>query len=53
MVIRRIKNYETMDDLEKELNSKNAHKEWFSDILKYKEQFVLNKPDYKEILKSL
>jgi len=53
MVIRRIKNYETMEDIEAELQNKNHHKEWFSDILKYKEQFVFNKHEYKEILKSL
>lgn len=52
MVIRRIKKYETLEDLEQEIN-KDAHKEWFSDILKYKEQFVVSKPDFKEILKSL
>lgn len=53
MVIRRIKKFETMENVDKVLEETN-HKEWFKDILKYKQQYVSNKfGDITDILKSL
>ena len=53
MVIRRIKKFETMENVDKVLEQGN-HKEWFKDILKYKQQYVSSKfGDISDILKSL